>query len=164
MHRIILPRIATDTAWRASARGCLAAGLRPEDVTWTDRQAGGGLFDTDFTGPETTPRTMSVSKGFLSMAKTVSWHSDADRFDRLYSLLWRVQKKPRLMQDRADPDLAHLRKLEKGVHRCQHKMKAFVRFREIGDPAAQRRSFAAWFEPTHNTVEPTATFFCKSFR
>ena len=27
--------------------------------------------------------------------------------------------------------------MQKNVHRCQHKMKAFVRFREVGDPAAQ---------------------------
>mgnify|MGYP001793673743 CR=1 FL=1 len=42
-------------------------------------------------------------------------------------------------------------------------MKAFVRFREIGDPTDARRSFAAWFEPTHYTVEPTASFFAGRF-
>ena len=53
--------------------------------------------------------------------------------------------------------------MEKNVRRCQHKMKAFVRFREIGAPEAPRRSFAAWFEPTHHTVEPTADFFVRRF-
>ena len=67
------------------------------------------------------------------------------------------------MSDRGDADLARLRQMEKNVRRCQHKMKAFVRFREIGSERANRRSFAAWFEPTHNTVEPTADFFARRF-
>jgi uracil-DNA glycosylase family protein len=67
------------------------------------------------------------------------------------------------MADRGDAGLSTLRLMEKGVRRCQHKMKAFVRFREIGAPDAPRRSFAAWFEPTHHTVEPTASFFANRF-
>jgi len=67
------------------------------------------------------------------------------------------------MTDRGDADLSRLRQMEKNVRRCQHKMKAFVRFREIGAPDAPRRSFAAWFEPTHHTVEPTADFFVRRF-
>jgi DNA polymerase len=67
------------------------------------------------------------------------------------------------MHDQADPELAHLRAMQKSVRRCQHKMKAFVRFREIGPPDAARRCFAAWFEPLHHTLEPTAPFFAARF-
>ena len=160
-QHITLPRIGTATAWREAARGLLAAGVAPADVTWGDMETPRGLFDEP-----STARPMgqiTVPRSFLSMADSVVWHRDADRFARLYGFLWRLRNSPHLMTDRGDADLAHLRGLEKNVHRCQHKMKAFVRFREIGAPDANRRSFAAWFEPTHHTVEPTAGFFQRRF-
>lgn len=163
-RHVTLPRIGTDRAWRDAARDLIAAGIPPEGVTWADRPGQEGLFD-DATrpAPATGQPGPRVPRAFVDLARTVVWHSDADRFDRLYAMLWRLRDAPGLMQDRADPALAHLRRMEKAVHRCQHKMKAFVRFREIGDPTAARRSFAAWFEPTHHTVEPTAGFFTGRF-
>lgn len=104
-----------------------------------------------------------MPRSFVSMANTVVWHSDPSRFARLYAFLWRLKDAPHLMTDRGDAQLAKLRSMEKNVRRCQHKMKAFVRFREIGAPGDNRRSFAAWFEPTHHTIEPTAQFFVRRF-
>ncbi|WP_238840632.1 UdgX family uracil-DNA binding protein [Roseobacter cerasinus] len=157
-----LPRIGTEAAWRRAARGFLSAGVPPDALRWTDGEAPQGLFDTEAEVPEVN-REIRVPRAFAAMSSAVIWHSDADRFDRLYAFLWRLQREPGLMRDRGDPALAHLRRMEKAVHRCKHKMKAFVRFREIGDPEATRRSFAAWFEPTHHTVEFTATFFSRRF-
>ena len=162
MKRIVLPRLGVDTAWRDAARACLAAGMSPRDVTF-GQGAAGGLFDEVSAPPVADDSRLSVPKSFVSLARAVVWHTDADRFDRLYSCLYRLQRERGLMQDRADPLVQSLRAMEKAVYRCQHKMKAFVRFREIGDPEADRRSFAAWFEPTHHTMEPTATFFVKRF-
>jgi len=68
-----------------------------------------------------------------------------------------------LIRDTADPDLIRLRGMEKNVRRCAHKMKAFVRFRDIATGTTVRRRFVAWFEPTHHTVEPTAPFFARRF-
>jgi DNA polymerase len=67
------------------------------------------------------------------------------------------------MEDAADRDLVALRQMERAVHRALHKMKAFVRFREIGPRDAPRRRFAAWFEPAHYTLEPAAPFFARRF-
>ena len=67
------------------------------------------------------------------------------------------------MADRADPRIAKLKAMAKEVGRDRHKMTAFVRFREIGEPGANRRRFAAWFEPSHPIVELTAPFFAKRF-
>lgn len=120
-----------------------------------------GLWDGGM--PPGGSTVMTVPRGFVAMANAVVWHSDPTRFDILYRMLWRLRDAPYLMTDRADPDLAILRGMEKNVHRCQHKMKAFVRFRDIGAPGDPRRSFAAWFEPTHHTVEPTAPFFARRF-
>ncbi|MEJ6396717.1 UdgX family uracil-DNA binding protein [Yoonia sp. 208BN28-4] len=158
---ITVPRLHADTAWRDAARGLLIAGVPPEQVTWGDDTTPKGLFDDDRPVPPS--GQITVPRSFISLANTVVWHSDPERFARLYALLWRLQKEPWLMTDRGDAAVAKLRTMEKNVRRCQHKMKAFVRFREIGKPTDNRRSFAAWFEPTHHTVEPTATFFQKRF-
>ncbi len=160
--RVTLPRIGTEAAWRRAARGFLSAGVPPEDLRWTDAAAPQGLFDDEADVPDGA-REIRVPRAFAAMSNAVIWHNDADRFDRLYAFLWRLQREPGLMRDRGDVQLAHLRRMEKAVHRCKHKMKAFVRFREISAPQDGRRQFAAWFEPTHHTVEFTATFFARRF-
>jgi DNA polymerase len=161
MSHVMLPRIGTAQAWRDAARAFLAAGVPPETITWGDSTTEAGLFDDPV--PPTSGGTITVPRSFVAMADTVVWHNDPARFARLYAFLWRLRDAPQLMTDRGDPQLAALRRMEKNVRRCQHKMKAFVRFRELGDPSDARRSFAAWFEPTHHTVEPTAAFFQRRF-
>ncbi|QCO54709.1 UdgX family uracil-DNA binding protein [Pseudorhodobacter turbinis] len=161
MQRVTIPAIGADVAWRDVARQFLAAGIPPSGILWGGPAAAPDLFAT-----ETAPRkggAVIVRRSFVQLAQSVVWHSDPERFARLYSFLWRLRDVPHLMTDRGDADLARLRQMEKNVHRCQHKMKAFVRFRDIGLAGANRRSFAAWFEPTHHTVEPTADFFVRRF-
>ena len=51
--------------------------------------------------------------------------------------------------------------MAKAVHRDEHKMHAFVRFREIG--REQKSHFVAWFEPEHHIVELAAPFFARRF-
>lgn len=162
MRQILLPDIGTAAAWREAARSCLAEGLSPADISWGDGQAEPGLFD-DQPVAGAAPVQMTVPRSFVELAETVCWHRAPDRFSRLYAFLWRLKDAPQLMADGGDRDLAHLRGMEKSVRRCQHKMKAFVRFREIGSREDARRSFGAWFEPTHRTVEPTAGFFVRRF-
>ncbi|WP_292580458.1 UdgX family uracil-DNA binding protein, partial [Mesorhizobium sp.] len=54
-----------------------------------------------------------------------------------------------------------LEAIEKAVHRDIHKMRAFVRFRKIGEGADER--YVAWFEPDHFIVERNADFFVRRF-
>ncbi|WP_372835627.1 UdgX family uracil-DNA binding protein [Puniceibacterium confluentis] len=161
MHHASIPAIGAAAAWREAARQFLAAGVPPDQIHWGGIGSAPHLF-ADLERPRGTG-AVTVPRSFIAMAETVVWHRDPERFARLYGFLWRLRGAPHLMTDRGDADLARLRGMEKNVHRCQHKMKAFVRFREIGAPDAPRRSFAAWFEPTHHTVEPTAGFFARRF-
>ena len=161
MHHVVIPEIGAAKAWRDAARGFLATGTPPDRILWGDMSSGADLFAQ--VAPVPRPGTATVPRSFVEMANKVVWHRDPERFARLYAFLWRLRDAPALMGDRGDADLARLRQMEKNVRRCQHKMKAFVRFREIGEASAPRRSFAAWFEPTHHTVEPTATFFARRF-
>ena len=163
MQSVPLPRLGTWTAWRDAARSLLAASIRPEDVLWLwDAAPQPDLFAQSSSTKIFQKAPVTVPKSFLSLAENVVWHSDPERFARLYALLWRLRKNPKLMSDRGDSDLARLRLMEKNVRRCAHKMTAFVRFRDL-NASGNRRRFAAWFEPTHHTVEPTAPFFAKRF-
>lgn len=162
MHKMTMPMLGTAQAWRDAARSLLAAGVPPAQVSWGDATSPAGLWDMT-PPPADTPSALRVPRSFITLANSVVWHSDPSRFGRLYQVLWRLRETPHLLRDRADPEVSALRRMEKNVHRCQHKMKAFVRFREVGAPDDPRRSFAAWFEPTHYTVEPTARFFADRF-
>ncbi len=161
MRAVDLPRIGTATAWRDAARGLAAAGVAPEEVVWRYGDAPPGLFDAPAPAPG--PGALTVPRTFVEMAETVVWHSDPERFARLYALLWRLRHEPRLLVDGADPALARLREMEKSVRRDLHKMRAFLRFRDVGEAGGPRRAFAAWFEPVHHIVEPNAPFFARRF-
>ncbi len=52
-------------------------------------------------------------------------------------------------------------RLAQSVRRDTHKMRAFVRFREVAEPEGTR--YVAWFEPDHFIVEANAAFFVRRF-
>ena len=157
----MIPMIGTATAWRDAARRLLAARVKPENVIWEFDGQSPQLFESTAELP-TARRPVKVPRDFVELANVVVWHKAPQRFALLYAVLWRLKDTPGLMADRADPGLAKLRQMEKAVRRCQHKMKAFVRFRDLRADGP-RRSFGAWFEPTHHTMEPTAQFFVRRF-
>jgi DNA polymerase len=51
--------------------------------------------------------------------------------------------------------------MSKAVRRDIHKMRAYVRFREIHDDAGPLH--VAWFEPEHHILEINAPFFVRRF-
>ena len=89
-------------------------------------------------------------------------HSDKERFALLYRLLWRLAHEPRLRNDPIDADMRCSPQMAQAVRRDMHKMKAFVRFREVGR-APGEPLHVAWFEPAHHIVEATAPFFASRF-
>ncbi|TDL81804.1 DUF4130 domain-containing protein [Palleronia sediminis] len=161
MPTVALPTRDTARAWRDAARGLLAQDIPPDRVLWHRGDRAADLFAEP---PEPMPAggAMTVPKSFVELAETVCWHSDPERFARLYALLWRLRESRARMTDTADPALSRLREMEKSVRRDKHKMKAFLRFREI-DASGPRRRFAAWFEPAHFIAEPLAPFFARRF-
>jgi DNA polymerase len=107
-----------------------------------------------------------VPADFIALCQDLLQHADPSRFQRLYSLLWRLQREPGLRHDALDPDLAQARRMAQAVRREQHKMKAFVRFREVRAPGAAADAaplHVAWFEPAHHVVEAVAPFFMRRF-
>lgn len=163
MPHVTLPKTGTDKAWREAARACLAARLTPEQISWSRGPAEDILFAEGEAPAPAKPGPIRVPPAFVELASEVCWHRDPERFARLYAFLWRLVRTPALMQDAADKDLVSLRHMARAVTRDLHKVKAFVRFREIGDRAAPRRRFAAWIEPAHYTLEPATPFFARRF-
>ncbi|MBP7704504.1 MAG: UdgX family uracil-DNA binding protein [Caulobacter sp.] len=160
-------RLASDTdfdGWRAAARRLRRTRTPPDEVFWTVA-AEEVLLDDDIAAHADAIRRRSgegftVPREFVDLAQTVILHRAPERFALLYRLLWRLTAEPRLMEIVTDPDVARAADLAKGVSRSAHKMKAFVRFRQVeGDPGA----WLSWFEPEHRVLERTAPFFVERF-
>jgi uracil-DNA glycosylase len=161
---VAVPVIGSLQSWRTSARNLLRESVLPEDVFWHVEGETPGLFATSFVENHSSAPSapLQVPSGFLDLAAEAVCHSDQDRFSLLYRVLWRLQDDRNLLEKSNDPQVAKLMHMQKSVHRDCHKMKAFVRFKEI-DVASEKRVFAAWFEPDHNIVERTAPFFERRF-
>ncbi|GAB1595762.1 UdgX family uracil-DNA binding protein [Lysobacter claricitrinus] len=147
-------------AWRGQARVALRAGIEPESIEWNCDGTGllGGL---DLTEAELVRDAPAVPGAFMRLAQSVLAHRDPQRHALAYRLLWRVSNgEPSLLEHDADVDVRRAMQLQKAVHRDAHKMKAFVRFREVpGEPNA----FVAWYEPDHHVVDLVAPFFARRF-
>jgi DNA polymerase len=160
MREVVLAHPGDFAEWRDAARGLLAGGVAPEDVSWRSADEGASLFGG--TAPLAAPGTVSLPRELLAMADRVICHRDAAVPARLYRIVWRAARDRQLLARCTDPDIDWLRKADKAIRRDVHKMHAFVRFRRLGEEAG-RESFAAWFEPDHRILRLTAPFFRRRF-
>lgn len=158
----------TDLAgFRRQARTLLAQQVPPDDVAWATSAAGSDLFEAANESPPLAPSLRGAARvpaGFLSLCESVVLHREPQRFTLLYRLLWRLAHEPGFWQDPLDPELMQARRMAHAVGHDLHKMRAFVRFREVADreaPGGLRH--VAWFEPQHHIVEANATWFMRRF-
>nr|MBA3272323.1 TIGR03915 family putative DNA repair protein [Chthoniobacterales bacterium] len=152
--------------WQRAARDVLRRGLPPDDVVWVEllgEQPPLHMFEElSSDRPTDADRTHRVPKQFVELARVIAMHSDGRRWALLYRLLWRITHGERkLLEVSVDRDMALAIDLQKAVRRDMHKMRAFVRFREIEHDGA--KWFVAWFEPEHHIVEQNARFFVDRF-
>jgi uracil-DNA glycosylase len=155
MRTVALARPDDFEAWRDAARALVILKTPPDQVVWQTGPAN-DLFATADPLPEPSG-TIPVPRAFIDLAKSAICHSERERFAFLYALLWRLQTQRTLMSDHADPLVRQLADLAKSVRRDIHKMRAFVRFREIDN------RYVAWFEPDHHIVRVNADFFVRRF-
>ncbi len=149
------------------ARRALSNDLPPNDIVWEalgEVEPSLQLFE-ESDSPSTNDATRArfrVPKRFLDLARLVALHSDSTRWALLYRMLWRLTHgESHLLEVASDPDVARAYEWHKSVRHDIHKMRAFVRFREVAQ--GNEKWFVAWFEPTHHIVEHNATFFADRF-
>jgi uracil-DNA glycosylase len=153
-------------AWQKAARIVLRRELRPEHIAWeemTSTEPGLNLFE-ESNGAELPlhNRQFLVPKSYIDLARLVALHRDPRRWPLLYRLLWRLtHAESKLLEILVDPDVSRAFEMEKSVRYDIHKMRAFVRFREI--EMFGNKWFVAWFEPEHHIVEHNAKFFLDRF-
>lgn len=161
MHFITLDGETDFPGWRNAARALALNDVKPADVTWRVRGNAPELFEP--TAPPEPPHgaTFNVSGKFVELAQIAILHRNPERFALLYRLLWRLRDRHDLLDIATDLDVTEVTGMAKAVRRDEHKMHAFVRFREIG--REQKAHYVAWFEPEHHIVELAAPFFARRF-
>ena len=160
-YAVALSLTETEADWRNAARLLASNAVPADEVSWHLGEAPRGLF-APIPLPAMGSIPLAVPRAFADFAQTVLCHNDATMAGDLYRLLIRLQHAPRLLSDSGDALVRRLQNATKAISRDTHKMKAFVRFREI--PAdGPRRRFAAWFEPDHRIEARVAPFFARRF-
>ena len=156
-----LPRLGAFDVWRDAARALASNDVAADSVNWAMEEACDTLFGQGAALPAA--RAMTVPKEFIPLAKLVCASRATGAHDLLYRVLLRCRNTPHLLNNRADPQVQQLTALAKHVRRDMHKMKAFVRFREVTPQGSNRRQFLSWFEPDHRIEELIAGFFVRRF-
>jgi DNA polymerase len=161
MHFITLDSETDFDGWRKAARTLALNDVKPSDVSWRVADDAPELFEPTAPPLEPPPGTFNVPAKFVELADIAILHRNPERFALLYRLLWRLRQNHDLLDIATDPDVAEVAAMAKAVRRDEHKMHAFVRFREVG--REQKSHFVAWFEPEHHIVELAAPFFARRF-
>src|SRR6478672_6365116 len=97
MHDVELQHATDFEGWRNAARGLLASGIAPQDVSWRVAGSLPDLFGDAATPSAPVDAGIRVPRAFVSLARLVILHSDPQRFALLYRLLWRLREQPRLL-------------------------------------------------------------------
>ncbi len=135
--------------------------MTPELLLWNGDAQGCLLAGTELAGLSARVPPPRVSAQFLALAGAVLCHRDPQRHALLYRLLWRIAGGDRtLLQRVTDADVHRAQQWAQAVRRGSHKMKAFVRFREV---PGEHDAYVAWFEPEHYIVDRIAPFFARRF-
>ncbi len=160
MITALLPAEDDFDAWRDQARGLVRIQAAPHDVIWQVGERPADLFASS-PSIASAPSPFGVPRDFVDLARTVICHNDPQRFSLLYQLLVDIRGRRRRVEDAADPLVRKLTVMAKEVRRDIHKMRAFVRFRQIDTELGE--AYVAWFEPEHHIVRRNASFFVRRF-
>ncbi|MEH2496691.1 putative DNA metabolism protein [Bradyrhizobium sp. AZCC 1678] len=161
MHHITLDSETDFDGWRKAARALALGDVKPSDVSWRVTGDAPELFEPAAAPLEPPHGTFNVPAKFVELAEVAILHRNPERFALLYRLLYRLRIHHDVLELATDPDVAEVAAMAKAVRRDEHKMHAFVRFREIG--REHKSHFVAWFEPEHHIVELAAPFFARRF-
>lgn len=161
--------------WRDAARDLLAHKVEPHMVQWVSSKDDADLFSNPVacvdeevepagagqagdTPPDAAASTVRISRELMDMLQTAACCRVPNRWAFLYLVLWRWGQGEKDVISAADEDGARLHSMVKAVHREEHDMHAYIRFRERREDAGPPR-FVAWFEPSHDVLPQVARHF-----
>ena len=162
-HSVILAHEVDWGGWRDAARRLILNGVPPTDIVWSVREPDDLFASAPETPPAEAPKgSFNVPRALVDLAQTVIQANEPARVTLLYTLLHRAHGGERhLLEQVTDPEVQRAQRMAQSVRRDTHKMRAFVRFREVAEPEGTR--YVAWFEPDHYIVEANAPFFERRF-
>jgi uracil-DNA glycosylase len=159
--------------WRDVARELLARDIAPHAVNWLTSEGNGDLFsgaprtgaaaDNEVETPAAcagspAPSALRMPRKLIDMLQSAACCRVADRWAFLYRIVWRWKHGDQAVLSPADEDGARLHAMVGAVHREEHDMHAYIRFRERPERAGPPR-FVAWFEPAHDVLPQVARHF-----
>ncbi|MCI5071623.1 TIGR03915 family putative DNA repair protein [bacterium] len=144
--------------WQKLARSFIFNQISPRDILWNHNGQQSLWANSNLLEPA---QKISVSRQFIHLAKTVACHQDNEKWELLYRVLYRIQfEKKHLLHMHHDPDVKKLLLMSKAIARDCHKMKAFVRFKEV---KKKSDCFISWYEPDHCILDRVTPFFKNRF-
>ena len=144
--------------WRRQARDLLSDKIHFNDVDWSQ---GGFSFGEPYRRKGSS-EDFRIPKEFVKSAVIVAEFRDDSTWDLLYRLAYRLIFEDRnLLNDPLDADVREFERREQLVSRDMHKMKAFVRFREV--KVGEETHYISWYRPDHRIIRLTANFFRDRF-
>ena len=162
MKSVVLAHEVDWEGWRNAARSLALEGVKPDGVVWSVGTPDDLFAEGERPLPPAPAGSFSVSRALVALAETVIQARDPQRFAKLYRLIWRAHAgEKHLLDIVTDPDVNDVQRLAQSVRRDTHKMRAFVRFREVQSEQGLR--YVSWFEPDHYIVEANAAFLTRRF-
>jgi probable DNA metabolism protein len=149
--------------WRISARELLSYKIHFDEIQWVT-QSGGFLFGETFNPPKNIiPNIPFITKEYMELARLISHYRSDEVWFLLYKVAYRLMFENRnLLKIKTDPDIRKLESMKKSITRDCHKMKAFVRFKEV-KVDNDESIFMAWHNPDHKITRLVANFFKDRF-
>jgi probable DNA metabolism protein len=150
--------------WREAARELLAQDIAPHDVQWRSAREDRDLFAMHAEPAVETPSSKAAAPALrlprilMDMLQAAACFRAPDRWAFLYRVVWRWMHGEKDVISPADIDGARLTSMVKSVHREEHDMHAYLRFRERPEAAGPPR-FVGWFEPAHDVLPQVAQHF-----
>ncbi len=157
----IISHNETFDTWRKHARSLLEEKIHFNDVIWQASNSG-SLFDCTDVSVGKKSSAIKIPREFIEDAQFVSAFRDESTWNLLYKLAYRiVYENKNLMSLALDNDVLDFHRRMKLVSRDLHKMKAFVRFKEIKKD--DQSIYMAWHRPDHRVLKFSAPFFTDRF-
>ncbi len=146
--------------WRMKARQLLSFHIPPSQVQWITSE-GGFVLTEEWQDKEVTA-TLNLPRDYFQRAQVVSAYRDDSTWDLLYRIAYRILHGEKdLLNITLDDDIKEFESRHRLVMRDIHKMKAFVRFKEVQQE--EKTIYMAWHRPDHRIVRLAAPFFKDRF-